>query len=218
MHFKTYNFIAGLSVLSVIVPIAFFLLVIRKKYVPGVVKLIGALLLISGLSDLISGVLVVYRLNPNGIVTTFVILQFILLNVIYFLSHPVFRRITIIVTSIFFFFALYNLFVLQGIDGFNSNSFTISSIVFIIYSILFSYKLLVDLPYPQLEKQLMFWFNSAVLMYFSCNLFVFTTVSYLIESKSDQLLLSWAFHNGFNILKNMVFAIALAVAWKSTGE
>lgn len=216
MDFRTFDLIANVSSFSVLLPLFFFVLAIRKKNAPYPVKVLGAFLIISGLSDLVSTILIEFEINPNFVISLYVISQFVLLSLIYrgsFTQCP-YKKITVVGIAVFLIFAAYNLVVIQGVTGFNSNSFTISSVVFIAYSIAFFYRLMVELPVAQLQQLFMFWFNSAVFIYFGFNLFIFISIDRLLESEHDQILYSWAFHNCINIVKNVMLSIGLRVIEK----
>lgn len=216
MDFRTFDLIANVSSFSVLLPLFFFVLAIRKKNAPYPVKVLGAFLFISGLSDLASTILIEFKINPNFIISIYVILQFVLLSLIYrnVFTKTSYKKISVIAIAVFLIFAAYNLFVIQGVTGFNSNSFTISSVVFIAYSIAFFYRLMVELPVPQVQQLFIFWFNSAVFIYFGFNLFIFISINSLLPSQNDQLLFSWAFHNCINIVKNLMLTIGMCVAQK----
>lgn len=125
---------------------------------------------------------------------------------------PTYKKIVSVISALFTIFAIVNLFFIQGVQGFNTNSFTISSIVFIIYSAVYFYRLIRELPEPYIERMHMFWVNTAVFIYFGINLFLFITVDRLILKADNQFLLSWGLHNSSNALKNIIFTIAVYVA------
>lgn len=214
MDFRTFDLIANVSSFSVLLPLLFFVLAIRKKDAPYPIKVSGALLFISGMSDLVSTILIEFRINPNLVITVYVILQFVLLSLIYrnAFTPKFYKKITVVGIAMFLIFAAYNLFVIQGVTGFNSNAFTISSAIFIAYSVAFFYRLFVELPAPQVQQLFMFWFNSAIFIYFGFNLFIFISVDRLIESENDQILYSWAFHNCINVVRNLMFTTGLYIA------
>jgi hypothetical protein len=215
MNLETFGIISRISTFSVLVPLCVFFIALYKKNQPYTVKVLGVLLVIAGLSDFLSAFLhAQFKINPNPIVSTYVLLQFITLNLIYGNSFT--RRwnkwMTYVASILFTLFAFVNFFCIQGVYGFNSNSFAVSSVIFIIYAFLFSYQLLLELPERHIERTFMFWVNSAVFFYFGTNLYLFATVDQLLSQQDiSQFLLSWAMHNGSNTLKNIMFAIALLV-------
>lgn len=220
MDFRTFDLIANASSFSVLLPLFFFVLAIRRKNASYPVKVLGAFLFISGLSDLLSTILIEFKRNPNFVISLYVILQFVLLGLIYrnAFTQTSYKKITLAGIAVFLIFAAYNLVVIQGVTEFNSNSFTISSLVFIAYSIAFFYRLMVELPVEQVQRLFMFWFNSAVFIYFGFNLFIFISIDRLLESENDQILYSWAFHNCVNSLRNIILAVGLYVSARQSHD
>jgi hypothetical protein len=216
MDLETFGIISNISTFSVLLPLFVFFTAIYKKNQPYTVKVLGVLLVIAALSDFLSAYLhAQFKINPNPIVSAYVLLQFITLSLIYKSSYT--RRwnkwMTNVVNILFTLFALINFFFVQGVYGFNSYSFAVSSVIFIIYAFLFSYQVLLELPERHIERTFMFWVNSAVFFYFGTNLYLFATVDQLLSQQDiSQFLLSWAMHNGSNTLKNIMFTIALVVA------
>jgi hypothetical protein len=192
-------------------PLAFFIPAFKKRNIPATVKLIGVLLFISGLADLLSTILIEFKINPNLVITLYVILQFVLLSLFYRSAYNLnsLKRTAIIFVIVFLIFAGINLFGFQGITGFNSNLFTISSIVFVFYAMVLFYRLIYELPVIQIQEFFLFWFNCAIFIYFGFNLFIFISVNQILISQNDQILASWAFHNIMNIIKNVIFTIGI---------
>jgi len=216
MNLETFGIIRNISTFSVLLPLCVFFLALYKKNQPYTVKVTGVLLLVAALSDFLSAFLYAqFKINPNPIISIYVLLQFLTLSLIYedSYTHRWTKWMTRIVNILFTFFAILNFFLVQGIFGFNSYSFALSAVIFIIYAILFSCQLLVELPDKHLERTFMFWVNSAVFFYFGTNLYLFATVDQLISRQdTSQFLLSWAMHNVSNVLKNIMFSVAMFVA------
>lgn len=91
----------------------------------------------------------------------------------------------------------------------NSYSITLASLVFIFFSVRYFYFLLRDLPTDKIQRLPMFWINTGVLIYFAGGLFLFAMRNYLIEAFHDNQTMYWSFHNFLNIVKNLLFAVAL---------
>jgi hypothetical protein len=70
------------------------------------------------------------------------------------------------------------------------------------------------LPTTKLWSLPMFWINSAVLIFFSGNLFLFALTHYLVHILNDNLVVYWGFHNLLNIVKNILFAAGFYVSIK----
>lgn len=215
MDLETFRILRDISIYSILLPLAVFIFARKRKKLPTGIWLLGALLLASGLSDILC--LVLYRhfgINPNTIVSIYLCMQFTLLSSIYYtaVTIPSYKKIIYAIAILFLVFAAINLFFIQGVSTFNTNLFTISGIVFILYAIIYFYRLIRELPEPFIERMYMFWVNTSVFIYFGINLFLFFTVDRLILKADNQFLLSWGLHNGSNALKNIIFTIAVYVS------
>ncbi len=91
----------------------------------------------------------------------------------------------------------------------NSYSITLTSLVFIVFSVRYFYLLIRDLPTDRIQRLPMFWVNTGVLTYFAGGLFLFAMRNYLISAFQDDQTIYWTFHNFLNIVKNLLFAVAL---------
>lgn len=170
-----------------------------------------------GLADLVSFLIYThYHINPNPIVSVYGLLQFLILMLIYRTeyTHPVFKRLADVVILAFTIFAIVNFWLIQGVNGFNSNLFTVSSIVLIAFCILYFYQIIQELPEPNIERMVMFWVGAGVFFYFGTNLFLFVTVDRFIPKADDNFLVSWGLHNGSNAVKNILFTVAFFIAAK----
>ncbi len=91
----------------------------------------------------------------------------------------------------------------------NSYSITLTSLIFIFFSVRYFYFLMRDLPTDQIQRLPMFWVNTGVLTYFAGGLFLFAMRNYVITVFNDNQTTYWSFHNFLNIVKNLLFAVAL---------
>jgi hypothetical protein len=215
MTLETYIDVRNISSYSVLLPLALFAIAVYKRKQPGSVWLLGVLLIVSGLADLVSFLIYThYHINPNPVVSVYGLLQFLILMLIYRREYTrtVFKRLADVVILLFTNFAIVNFWFIQGVSGFNSNLFTVSSIVLVIFCLLYFYQIIQELPEPYIERLVMFWVGAGVFFYFGTNLFLFLTIDRFISKSDDNFLLSWALHNGSNLVKNIIFSIAFYVA------
>ncbi len=91
----------------------------------------------------------------------------------------------------------------------NSYSLTYTSLLFIVVCVRYFYLLMRDLPTDQIQRLPMFWISTGILTYFAGTLFLFAMRNYLITALHDNLNMYWTFHNFLNIVKNLLFAVAL---------
>jgi hypothetical protein len=125
--------------------------------------------------------------------------------------------------GIFVSFAVVNTLFYQPLTEFNSNTTFVGSLLLIILSMLYFYKLLRDLEHRKLERVPMFWINMSVLSYFSGALMLFHVANELIPLPEEERTAIWGTHSVFNIVHYVLYAIALtandpvkAVALKGT--
>lgn len=90
---------------------------------------------------------------------------------------------------------------------FNSYSRSLESLVMIFLCCLLFYRFYSKEEDIFLDKSPLFWFNIAILVYFSGSFFSFLMSKLILNDK----LASWAVHNISNIFKNLIIAIGL---WK----
>ncbi len=82
-------------------------------------------------------------------------------------------------------YAILNSLTYQKLNSFPSINIIISNLLLVIYSIYFL-KHLIDLdPFQTLLKNPLFWFNTAVLVYFTLQIFIWGIMNYLIRNKKN---------------------------------
>ena len=222
------------SYFSVLVPI-FFLFREKQNFtsltVP-VLKALGLLLFISAFSDLVC-----YTLSKMGrshlvVSNSYIIAQFFLLSYIY--SVLLKNKMPVYVGFILFIgFISLNTLYIQAFTEFQSWTRVAGSLIFSYYSILYyiqhikqintkipitsevsvqnlqeSRKLYESIFNPTTYSN--FLINSAVSLYFMMNLGLFLIIDYTIKNEPPEIaMLSWSYHNGVNIIKNVLFAAAI---------
>lgn len=147
--------------------------------------------------------------NPNYAASLYQILVFPLISLIYF--YAVGKRkgtFFTIAAIVFVLFAIVNLLFIQK-SSINSYTLIVKSIIVIIYAIYYFYWLLRELPTSQLQRLPMFWINSAYIIYFSGNLFLFVFTSYLVHVLNNNLLVYWTLHNVLGIIEGLMIIVAL---------
>lgn len=195
--------------LSVLVPIAFYVVYRTKQ--SQYIHLLGVLLVLSGVIDGISFVLIQLRINPNYSSNTYPIILFFSLSLIYYrLFSGRYSKLLLIAGAGFTVMVAYEI-VTEGASASTSMLPVVSSLIFIGYSILYFYRLLKDLPAQRLSSLPGFWINVSVLFYFSGTFILFLSFTYLIEKSrsNDTLMAFWSIQNISNIIRNILYAIAI---------
>lgn len=205
---------------SVLVP--FFFYVINLKGSSKAIHATGALIIISGIADLIGFI----SSSQHGLTATIFniqdILQFTLLSWL-FLELISLRKLRIITLRIILHsgIAVYIVAIIT-VSSFYQNflenqslMWTISGAIIIIFSIAYFFYLLSELPANNILTYPPAWINAGVFFYFSFSLFLFVISDYIFLKIEREIgLLIWSFHNVNNIIKNILFGIGLSLLYK----
>ena len=128
--------------------------------------------------------------------------------IFYYALGKRYGKMFFIVTVFYLLFALINFLFLQK-HTINSYNKFLSSFIVISYCILFFYRLMVELPSMHLQRMPMFWFNSALLIYYAGALILFVFTSYIINVLKQNLITYWIFHNSLSICEHFLILIGL---------
>src|SRR5688572_21354148 len=153
------------------------------------------------------------KMNNNFLYHGYSVFEVLLLGSLYSrnlrgLVQPVYVKLCI---GLLCTFALANTLFFQSLKEFNSNVTFIESLLLIILSILYFYKLLRDLEHRKLEREPMFWINMSVLTYFSGALLLFHVANELISFPEGERAAIWGTHALFNIVHYLLYGMALWV-------
>lgn len=202
---RSFEVIRLVSNLSCLVPLAVYAMRLTKVDKP--IHVIAGLMLVSGLSDLITfikpdwlNVMLVFNIQD--------ILQFSLITLFYYLIDPDRKFISWGVT-------LYLTFLIavtawsQGIFEYQTLMWTISGLIVITYAIMY----LINLYQSDIKKKETFgllWISSGFLFYFCLSLALFVVADYILNELDDKLkMVYWSCHNVNNIFKCVLIAIGI---------
>lgn len=194
-----------ISIGSILIPLS--LAILQWRRLPKDIALLRALLICTALCDIAMLMLGLVFSLPNLFVgNVYMFIQFGLLLYIFSRQFQSGKSLNAIFGT---------LVLLYGIGLISSRNQTdltsivnaLSSLVLIVVSIMFFYKLLNELKFEKIHRQPIVWIAFATLFYYSGNLFIFLAFNYLIETGS--LINMWSLHNILNITKNILFAVAL---------
>lgn len=199
-----------LSILSVLIPLS--LAILQWKKIPKEISELRWLLIAGLIFDIIGRTLGILKTNNLWVGDVFMFIQFTVLLYIFskqFSSKFFFLITYLIIVS---FYAISLLFLDQTVKSLvRSNA--VDGLVLIVISILFFFKLLSELKEVNIHRLPVLWIAFGTLFYYSGNLFVFLAATYL-ETDPDYLRVFWILHNVLNIVKNVLFAIALWQSYK----
>lgn len=201
--------IAHISIGSVLMPLG--IAIAHGKSMPNEFKPLYLSLIVSLTCDVMAFFLVRYSLNTHWIGNIYLGTQFSLL-VFVFRKQFCEKRTVDLILVLFFIFFLVNISFFQGPFTFNSVSNVAASLVLIGFCLIYLYRLLNDLPIIHIQQLPMLWISFAVLTYYGGNFFLFLIKNYLTYGDAGPHKLMWILHNLLNIIKNILFAVAL---WQS---
>lgn len=203
------------SIASVAFPLISYLIKIRNASKP--VHLIGALTIVSALSDLVGGIYFSQGKSTVVLFNTYYVVQFFLLTWFYYEISPTKKGRNTIVGGLVIYIVSFLLisFYLQTFFEYQTFVWTISGMIMIVFSS--SYVVYLFSEGTVMENHGSFWINGGILYYFSFNLFLFVMSSYVLTKLEPQIsMLIWSFHNANNVVKNML--IGYGVSSSSRGR
>jgi hypothetical protein len=198
------------SNVSVILPLIVYLS--RIRHASSRVHIIGVLVIVSAISDLVG--LFLYKQNQPTVIlfnSYYAILFFLLTWFYYEVLFINSRRIILWVGLAIYLqsFILVTLYV-QSFFEYQTLMWVITAIIMIIYSTAYFFYSLSAIPASNIFNYTFMWINTAVLIYFCLNLFLFAMGSHVLTKLDRQMsMMLWSSHNVNNIIKNILFAIGI---------
>ena len=202
-------YIAYSSFGSVLIPLTIAILQWNK--LNKELKILTWILIVSLIIDSLSLVLLKFSINTLPMGNAYLLAQFTLLFWIFTMQFRT-KKVFIIIYFGFVFFYIINLSFIQSFLIFNSNSNVVASLILMLLSLLYFYKLLNELPSIHIHQLPMLWISFGVLVYYSGTLFTFLASNYFFQLTDEESVMVWILHNLLNITKNFLFAIGL---WQS---
>lgn len=205
-----------LSMVSVVLPLVFYIniinIAIRRTHI------IGGFLLISALCDILA-MMIRWQGTNSIVINMYYIMTFVLLS--WFFHEIVFRmdrkRWFQIGSTIYTGALVVLLYVNGGWNQFQGLLWALGGLILIVYGVQFSNHVMANLDfyiiYPYLLSSIVFVI--AIMFYFLINLYLFISSSYMLTAAdTTEAMTIWAYHNGNNIVKNVLFAFGMAYTGK----
>jgi hypothetical protein len=170
-------------------------------------QIIIAAICLSLIADLSSLVLIRYSVSTWWIFNVYFILQCLLLYRFFFLTNP--NKALEIIAYLFLLFALINFIFIQKPFIFNSYTNYTGAIILLIFSLHNLNCLLRDLPDEKIYRIPSLWISFGILVYYGGTLFLFLFNNFLLTYYLNDLRSIWILHNVLNVIKNLLFAVAL---------
>ncbi|NJM24336.1 MAG: hypothetical protein HC859_01205 [Bacteroidia bacterium] len=182
------------------------------------VHILGVLVVIAAASDIAGYWLFTAKQSTVVLFNSFSIIQFVMLSAVFYSlleSSP--NRKLVLGGSVFF--ALGFILITSLAEPFTTYQtllWTLGGILLIVYSIAYFVHLFSTTQSSSRAGYM--WINSAILFYFSLNLFLFVISSYVLTQLEPEVgLLVWNFHNINNIVKNILLGIGIGTATSNQG-
>jgi hypothetical protein len=200
------DIILAIALISITIPIGILWSNFNRQ--PVVLKWLAILLSFSLFFDCANLAVILFELfHPNILPGIYYSFGTILYGIFFytlvewkFLKTPLIF-LNVVATS----FGLANLFFIQG-TSMNSYTYTLHTIIVLILSVAYFFKLLMELPAQQLQKFPMFWIVSGIFFSHAGKLAIYAVTHYLIHFVKDNLIIVWSFHNFLTIIGNLVIA------------
>jgi hypothetical protein len=199
------SLLANTSVISGIFPLIVAALYFRKFN--KTLKIASAYFLIALLFDLALWIsLNVLKVkNTMPILHSYVIVSIVLFGAMYFNIYieDKLKKTAIVVSSLAMLVTLYDA---RDFLAYPSLSITTLSLMLIVLSLIYFYKLLNPLTYIDIEKQALFWINAGVLFYSSVNIFLFMLLTQIpVDDQPNYYIIN----SLTNIIANILYSVAL---------
>lgn len=207
---KIYDFLWYVSQVSVIFPVG--ISIYRYKRFNTGLKILVFYVFLSGLIDLISGIIIYhFKQSDAELFRAYTLIEFVLLT-LYF--RTLFnKKITKgLLLSAIIAFGIIDIICtrfLQPGDEFDSYASAIESFFMIFFSLCYFYKIFTEVAIARLEKEPSFWIVAAVLIYFAGNLFLFLCSDNTLVSIRAYFLKYWSIDFILNVIFNILLAIGL---------
>ena len=121
-----------------------------------------------------------------------------------------------VISSLVLGFSIVNSLFIQSLNTFDSYSATLGSTVLIFYSVSYFYLLLKGNLTEDLGSSPMFWAAAGILIYHSGSLVIQFSGNYLLPKSQEIQTIIWGIHAVFNIIRYLIYAIALWVQPKKS--
>lgn len=152
-----------------------------------------------------------YGQNNLPLFHLYSVVRFGFLSYIFFhlLSDRFIKRVILANILFFLLFSCFNVFFIQSMFEFNTNTLTIEGILLIIYSVFFLLQILSQMKVKFVERYHGFWLVSGILYYFAGNFFLFNLSNILIEDDAYRFSDYWHIHSVNLVLFYTAFSVAI---------
>lgn len=198
------------SNISLLFPLIMYLS--RARYASREVHIIGALIVVSGLCDLVGFVLFSRSQSTVVLFNSYYALMFFLLTWFYYeVLFANTRKLMFWVGLLIYLqsFVLVTSFV-QTFFQYQTVMWVITAIIMIVYSIAYFFYSVSAITTTGYLGSSLIWINVGVMIYFCLSLFLFVMGNYVLTKLDPETsAMIWSSHNVNNIIKNILFGIGI---------
>jgi hypothetical protein len=213
---RFYEVVSLVSLISLIAPLSISL--IKIKTLNATLRVLLIYFFISVIAEILSRYendknLMLYDATQN----TFTILECFCFSIIFYLQFTS-RSGRTVVQILLILYLLLAMVIFWSISSFfvyNNTILVIESLMMIVFSVSFFYKVYSEQNIQALHNYFFFWINSGILIYFSASFFIFLFDGYLTKLDPSYFSLLHSIHQIANIATNSLFAIGI---WKTTSK
>lgn len=225
-----------ISNLSPIIPFILILGLGKERFQNKTISILCLLIFISALTDLITYVIGSKQQSTTFISNLYTPLEFIILAWLYSSLLSSHKKLFYSLVGFFITFFIIDSLMIEPLSEFQSYTLTLEGIILSIFSAIYFVEHLIrintlipisnEAPAKNLKESNNFyqsilgspshsnlWINLAVFFYFVMDIYLFSVSNYVFENETKEMaMMFWMFHNGCNILKNVLFAIGVYYA------
>ena len=197
------------SMFSVAFPLILYLFRIRHVNTSG--HKIGAIVVVSAVSDTIGYFLFQAKLSTVLVLNSYFLITFVLLAWFYsdVLQSTRGKRTVQWGFGIYILAFIIIVTFYQSFNEYQTLMWTLAGAICIVFSV--SYFISVFSTTRPMNDFGLLWINSGILFYFSFNLFLFIMSSYVLTRLEPELgLIVWSFHNVNNLIKNILIGLGIS--------
>ncbi|QHT66273.1 hypothetical protein GXP67_06175 [Rhodocytophaga rosea] len=123
------------------------------------------------------------------------------------LTYSYAKPLLLAMIGLFLVFAFVNILLWEGLDTFNSNSYSVASFFIIAYCLLYYYQKLTNPATMSIFESRDFYYVTGLLVYFTSCFFIFVSYRKLTQENVSNLGLLWMIHNVVFLLMCIFFLI-----------
>jgi hypothetical protein len=213
-------FTSHASSLSALLPLIFFLALRGLRPNSQLQLYVLALILVSVASDAIAFYMMTHGQRTTEVFNIQDFVQFGVISLMFYkMCFEEYKTTFYIGFFTYIVFAATNSLFIQSFHEFQNMTWVTGNVIFILFSVTWMLHVLVNPPVKRIAVYGQFWVNTACFIYFSMSVFLFVMTNYVfVNMSTDVSRIFWSLHNLNNILKNILFAVAMFYLSKEDGK